>query len=217
MALLLCLNRMIHKSYARVREGNFTLNGLTGFNVHGKTVGIVGAWRDHAAALPSMPLSAAAVRTGTGKIGTITASILGRGFGARLLAYDAFPNAEFTAMGGQYVSLDELLAQSDIVSLHCPLNKSTFHLIGPHQVARMKRGAMLINTSRGGLIDTRAAIEGLKSGTIGALGLDVYENEGPLFFRDFSARSRLERMKNWDEQMAARDTRRAASARACGA
>jgi D-lactate dehydrogenase len=115
---------------------------------------------------------------GTGKIGTITAGILGRGFGARLLAYDAYPNPDFLAMGGQYVSLEELLAQSDIVSLHCPLSKSSFHLIGAPQVAQMKRGAVLINTSRGGLMDTRAVIDGLENGAIGGLGMDVYEKEG---------------------------------------
>ena len=121
----MCLNRALHKAYARVREGNFTLNGLTGFDVHGKTVGIVG----------------------TGKIGTITAGILGRGFGAKLLAYDAYPNPEFLAMGGEYVPLDKLLAQSDIISLHCPLNKSTFHLIGAGCIEKMKPGAVYLSSS----------------------------------------------------------------------
>ena len=177
--MLLALDRGLHKAYNRVREGNFTLNGLTGFEIHGKVVGIIG----------------------TGKIGTVTAQILCRGFGARLLAYDAYPNAEITAMGGEYVSLESLLEQSDVISLHCPLNKSTFHIIGAEQIARMKRGVMLVNTSRGGLLDTRAVIEGLESGVIGGLCIDVYEKEGPLFFRDFSALNRGQRMKNWDEQM----------------
>ena len=146
----------------------------------------------------------AAARAGTGKIGTITAGILGRGFGARLLAYDAYPNADFLAMGGQYVSLEELLASSDIISLHCPLNASTFHLIGAPPVARMKRGAILITSSRGGLMDTRAVIDGLVNGQVGALGMDVYEKEGPLFFTDFSMLNRSERMRGWDEQMGVR-------------
>ena len=179
VALLMCLNRSLHKAYARVREGNFTLNGLQGFDVHGKTVGIIG----------------------TGKIGTITGGILGRGFGARLLGYDAYPSAEFSALGGEYVSLDELLAQSDIISLHAPLNKSTFHLLAAPQVTKMKRGVFIINTSRGGLLDTRAMIDGLESGVIGALGIDVYEDEGPLFFKDFSLLSRGKRMQGWDEIM----------------
>ena len=175
----MCLNRMLHKAYARVREGNFTLNGLTGFDINGKVVGIVG----------------------TGKIGTQTAQILGRGFGAKLLAYDTFPNPDFLALGGEYVPLDELMARSDIISLHCPLNKSTFHLIGPGCIERMKRGVVLINTSRGGLMDTRAVIDGLESGAIGALGIDVYENEGPLFFRDTSAMRQSDRLRYWDQQM----------------
>ena len=179
MALLLCLNRMLHKAYARVREGNFTLNGLTGFNIHGKTVGIIG----------------------TVRVGMQTARILGPGFGARLLAYDAYPSPEFLALGGEYVSLDRLVQQSDIISLHCPLNASTFHLIGPGCIEKMKPGVVLINTSRGGLMDTRAVIEGLESGAIGALGIDVYENEGPLFFRDTSAVRSSDRMCYWDQQM----------------
>jgi D-lactate dehydrogenase len=153
---------------------------------------------------PLLLTPAAFMHAGTGKIGTITAGILGRGFGAKLLAFDAYPNPEFIAMGGEYVSLETLLEQSDIVSLHCPLNKSTFHLIGAPQIERMKRGAVLINTSRGGLMDTRAVIDGLESGAIGGLGMDVYEKEGPLFFRDFSSMNRAERMKGWDEQMGVR-------------
>ena len=118
-------------------------------------------------------------------------------------------------MGGQYVSLEELLASSDIISLHCPLNSSTFHLIGAPQVARMKRGAILINSSRGGLMDTRAVIDGLVNGQVGALGMDVYEKEGPLFFTDFSMLNRSERMRGWDEQMGVRARPRAARRDAC--
>ena len=180
--MLLAVNRGIHKAYNRVREGNFTLNGLTGFEIRGKVVGIIG----------------------TGKIGTAAAQILCRGFGARLLAYDAYPSAEITVMGGEYCSLEKLLEESDIISLHCPLNQSTFHIIASEQIARMKRGVMLVNTSRGGLLDTRAVIAGLENGAIGGLCIDVYENEGPLFFRDFSALNRGQRMKNWDEQMGVR-------------
>jgi D-lactate dehydrogenase len=146
-----------------VREGNFLLDGLVGFDVHGKTVGIVG----------------------TGKIGEIFAGIM-KGLGCHLLAYDPYPNEAVKAMGASYVSLDELLAQSDIISLHCPLMSETHHVINSTSVSKMKKGAMLINTSRGGLIETQAVIDGLKSGRIGALGLDVYEEEGDLFFEDLS-------------------------------
>lgn len=181
VALALCLNRSLHKAYARVREGNFTLNGLVGFNMHQKTVGIVG----------------------TGQIGTIAGSIYARGFGCRVLGYDLYPNNDFTAFGATYCnSLSDLMRQSDIISLHAPLNKSTLHLIGAEQIAQMKRGAFIINTSRGGLIDTRAVIDGLASGAVGALGMDVYEREGRLFFKDFSTMDRTRRMRDWDEQMA---------------
>jgi D-lactate dehydrogenase len=180
VALTLCLNRNLHKAYARVREGNFTLNGLTGFNMHGKTVGIVG----------------------TGQIGTITGGIFARGFGCRVLGYDLYPSPEFTALGGTYCTLPELLSQSDVISLHAPLTKSTLHLIGAEQIAQMKRGAFVINTSRGGLVDTRAMIDGLASGAVGALGMDVYEREGRLFFKDFSSMTRSKRLRDWDEEMA---------------
>lgn len=181
VALCLCLNRNLHKAYARVREGNYTLNGLTGFDMHNKTVGIVG----------------------TGQIGTIAGGIYARGFGCRVLGYDLYPSKEFTAFGGTYCTLAEMLPQCDIISLHAPLNKSTIHLIGAEQIAQMKRGAFIINTSRGALIDMHAVIDGLTSGTVGALGIDVYEKEGRLFFTDFSSMDRTKRMlRGWDAQMA---------------
>ena len=163
IALILTLNRKIHRSYNRVREGNFALNGLLGFDIHGRTVGIIG----------------------TGKIGRIAGQIL-HGFGCRILAYDLHPNDEFADKYGEYVSFEDLLKQSDIISLHCPLTSDTHHLINDQAVSIMKPGVMLINTSRGGLVDTKAMIEGLKSKQIGNLALDVYENEGSLFFEDMS-------------------------------
>lgn len=162
IALMLTLNRKIHRAYYRVREGNFALNGLLGFDLHGRTVGIIG----------------------TGKIGRIAGQIL-HGFGCRLLAYDLHPDREF-AEYGEYVTLEELLSQSDIISLHCPLTEDTHHLIDDGAIAMMKPGVMLVNTSRGGLVDTKAAIEGLKSKQIGHLALDVYEQESKLFFEDRS-------------------------------
>lgn len=162
-ALILCLDRKIHKAYARVREGNFALEGLLGFNLRGRTVGIVG----------------------TGKIGLAVAQIM-RGFGCRLLAFDPDPNDAFTALGGDYVGLPELLPASDILTLHCPLNPATHHLIDERALRRMRPGSMLINTSRGAVVDTKALIAALKSGRIGSVGLDVYEEEGDLFFEDLS-------------------------------
>lgn len=179
VGLVCCLNRGLHKAYVRTREGNYTLNGLTGMNLEGKTVGVVG----------------------TGRIGTLFAKIMGAGFGAKLLATDMLESPEFLALGGRYVPMDELMQRCDIVSLHCPLMPSTHHLINAERIARMKPGVFLINTSRGGLIDTRAAIDGLKAGMIGALGMDVYEAEGDLFFKDRSALGRLERMAGWDEEI----------------
>lgn len=161
IGLILALNRRIPRAYNRVREGNFSLEGLLGFDLHGKTVGIVG----------------------TGRIGTITAQIL-QGFGCKVLAYDNSPPEDRKL---EYVSFPQLLAAADIISLHCPLSSDTHHLINAQTIAQMKTGAMLINTSRGALIDTKAAIIGLKSGKIGYLGLDVYEKEGDLFFEDFSS------------------------------
>jgi D-lactate dehydrogenase len=165
VALILALDRKVHRAYARVREANFALEGLIGFDMHAKTAGIVG----------------------TGKIGAVVARIL-NGFGCRLLAYDVQPNPECAVLGVTYVPLPDLLAQSDIVTLHCPLTEGTFHLIDAARLAAMKPGAMLINTGRGALIDTPAVIDALKSGRLGHLGLDVYEEEGPLFFEDRSSR-----------------------------
>ena len=163
VGLILALGRRLHKAYNRVREGNFALDGLLGLELFERTVGVIG----------------------TGKIGALTAEIL-RGFGCELLAYDITTNPEVESLGGKYVSLEELYAKADIVSLHCPLVPATHRMIDDEAVARMKPGVMLINTSRGKLIDTRAVVRGLKSGKIGALGLDVYEEEADLFFEDLS-------------------------------
>jgi D-lactate dehydrogenase len=165
VALMLALDRRLHRAYIRIREGNFALEGLLGAGLHQRTAGIIG----------------------TGKIGAVVARIL-TGFGCRLLAYDVAKNAEVEALGARYVPLDELLAESDIITLHCPLVPATQHLIGDKAVSKMKRGVMLINTSRGELIDTQAVIRALKSGDIGALGLDVYEEEEDLFYEDLSNR-----------------------------
>jgi D-lactate dehydrogenase len=163
LALTLCLNRKIHRAYNRVKEGNFSLQGLMGFDLNGKTVGLIGL----------------------GKIGRITAGIF-KGFGCSLLGVDKEEHPEAIAMGIQYTDLGTLLKNADIISLHCPLTPETFHLIQKETIAQMKDGVMIINTSRGGLIDTKAVIQGLKKGKIGALGLDVYEEEDDLFFEDHS-------------------------------
>ncbi|MAC59746.1 MAG: hydroxyacid dehydrogenase [Novosphingobium sp.] len=165
VAMILALARNIHKAYVRVREGNFALEGLLGFNLRGRTVGIVG----------------------TGAIGLCVGRIM-RGFECEVIAADPMPNDELVALGGRYVSMPDLLAASDIVSLHCPLTPQTHHLIDRNAIAQMKPGAMLINTSRGGVVDTPALIAGLKSGRIGNLGLDVYEEEADLFFENLSDR-----------------------------
>jgi D-lactate dehydrogenase len=166
VALMLMLNRKLHLAYQRNRTGAFTLDGLTGFDVYGKTVGVVGA----------------------GRIGRCVIDIL-LGFGCRVLVYDARPPEDLAARAGVCLaSLDELLAESDVVTLHVPLFPDTHHLIDAAAIARMKRGAMLLNTSRGGLIDTPALVEGLKSGQIGAAGLDVYEEEAGIFFHDLSGK-----------------------------
>jgi D-lactate dehydrogenase len=162
-ALILSLNRNIHRAYARVREGNFALEGLLGFNLQGRTVGIVG----------------------TGRIGASLARIMS-GFGCRVLAYDIAPNPACASFGVKYVALVELLGASDIVSLHCPLTPQTRHLIDDSAIRQMKHGAMLINTSRGAIVDTQAVVNGVKSGAIGHVGLDVYEEETTLFFEDKS-------------------------------
>ena len=164
VAMILTLNRKTHRAYNRVREGNFALEGLLGFDLHGKTVGIVG----------------------TGQIGEIVARIMS-GFGCTLIAHDPVENPACTALGVRYASLGELLGASDIVTLQCPLTPETYHLIDMEALARMKRGAMLINTSRGAVVDTRALIQGLKSGVVGSVGLDVYEEEADLFFQDLSS------------------------------
>ncbi|WP_236201735.1 2-hydroxyacid dehydrogenase [Pseudomonas pseudonitroreducens] len=163
VGLVLALCRHLHRAYNRTREGDFSLHGLTGFDLHGRTVGVIGS----------------------GQIGEVFARIMS-GFGCHILAYDPYPNRAIEALGGRFVELDELLAQSDIISLHCPLNEATQHLINARSLARMKRGAMLINTGRGALVDTPALIEALKSGQLGYLGLDVYEEEADIFFADRS-------------------------------
>ncbi|MEW5931112.1 MAG: 2-hydroxyacid dehydrogenase [Gemmatimonadota bacterium] len=163
VALILALDRKIHRAYNRVREGNFSLDGLLGFDLHGRAVGIVG----------------------TGKIGEAFARIMA-GFGCRLLAVDPFPRAEVEALGARYVALEELFAESDVIALHTPLTPETHHVIDAAALARMKPGVMLINTGRGALVDTPAVIDALKCGRIGALGLDVYEEEADLFFEDHS-------------------------------
>jgi D-lactate dehydrogenase len=163
VALILALDRKIHRAYARVREGNFSLSGLVGFDLYGRTVGVVG----------------------TGKIGVAFLRIMG-GFGCRLLATDPHPSPDALSLGARWVPLDELLAGSDVVSLHCPLTPETRHLLDVRRIRLMKRGAMLINTGRGALIETRAVIDALKSGHLGHLGLDVYEEEESLFFEDRS-------------------------------
>ncbi|MBD8272099.1 2-hydroxyacid dehydrogenase [Pseudomonas fluorescens] len=163
VALVLALNRRLHRAYNRTRDGDFSLHGLTGFDLIGKTVGVVG----------------------TGQIGATFARIM-TGFGCQLLAYDPFPNPEVQAMGARYVSLPELLAEAQVISLHCPLTADSKHLINAGTLAHMQPGAMLINTGRGGLVDTPALVEALKTGQLGYLGLDVYEEEAQLFFEDRS-------------------------------
>ncbi|EDM26798.1 D-lactate dehydrogenase [Lentisphaera araneosa HTCC2155] len=162
VALMLTLNRRIYRAYNRVKEGNFALDGLLGFDVHGKTVGIIG----------------------TGKIGECYAKIM-HGFGTRLLFFDPFENPKCQELG-KYTDLDTLFKESDIISLHCPLRPETHHLINDESIAKMKNKVMILNTSRGALIDTKALIKGLKGATIGSVGLDVYEEEAELFFEDCS-------------------------------
>jgi len=164
VGLILTLNRKFHRAFNRVREGNFAIDGLLGFDLNGRTVGVVG----------------------TGKIGTVFAGIM-RGFGCRILAFDPQPNEECRRLGAEYVDMVDLLANSDIISLHCPLTPQTRHLIGGSALDMIRTGVMIINTSRGALVDTRAVIEALKSSRIGSLGLDVYEEEEDLFFEDLSS------------------------------
>ncbi|NER59775.1 2-hydroxyacid dehydrogenase [Pseudomonas sp. MAFF212428] len=163
VALILALNRRLHRAYNRTREGDFSLHGLTGFDLHGKTVGVVG----------------------TGQIGLAFARIMA-GFGCQLLAYDPFPNPQVQALGARYLDLPDLLREAQIISLHCPLTTQTKHLINPQSLASLQPGAMLINTGRGALVDTPALIDALKSGQLGYLGLDVYEEEAQIFFEDRS-------------------------------
>jgi D-lactate dehydrogenase len=163
VALILALNRKIYKSYNRVRENNFSLEGLLGFNLNSKTIGVIG----------------------TGKIGTAFCEIM-IGFGCSVLAYDPNPSKTVQNSKAKYTELDDLLSKSDIISLHCPLTPDTYHMIDDNAISLMKNGIMLINTSRGALINTSATIKHLKSGKIGYLGLDVYEEEADLFFEDIS-------------------------------
>jgi len=163
VGLMMTLNRRIHRAYQRTRDANFSLDGLTGFNMHNKTAGIIG----------------------TGKIGIATLRIL-KGFGMRLLAFDPYPSEQALALGAEYVDLKTLFAESHVISLHCPLTAENHHLLNAQAFSQMRDGVMIINTSRGGLIDSQAAIDALKQQKIGALGMDVYENERDLFFEDKS-------------------------------
>jgi D-lactate dehydrogenase len=164
VGLLLAVNRKIARASVRTRDGNFDLDGLMGVDLHGKSVGVVG----------------------TGKIGVIFATIMG-GFGCHVVGYDPYRNPAFEAAGGRYVSLDDLLSSSDVVSLHCPLTDATKHIVNAETLARAKHGSILINTSRGGLVDTESTIQALKTGQLGGLAIDVYEQEANLFFQDLSS------------------------------
>lgn len=164
IGLLLTLNRRLYRAYNRVREGNFSLEGLVGFDIYGLTVGIIG----------------------TGTIGLEVVKLF-KGFGCEVICYDVNENPKVSAAGAKYVSLNTLFSDSDVISLHCPLLKPTYHIIDATAISKMKRGVTLLNTSRGGLIDTQAVINGLKSGQIGNLGIDVYEEEAELFFEDKSS------------------------------
>jgi len=161
VSLIQCLNRKVHKAYNRVREGNFLLDGLVGFDLHGKTVGVVG----------------------TGKIGSVFCQIM-KGFGCKVLASDVFENEDLKKNGVQYVGLNQLFTQSDIISLHVPLNEKTFHMLNAASFTLMKKGVMIINTGRGSLIDSKELIKNLKNGKIGFAGLDVYEEESQYFFEN---------------------------------
>ena len=164
VGLLLALNRKIPRAYNRTREGNFELDGLMGFDLVGRTVAVIG----------------------TGKIGTIFARIMA-GFGCELLGFDVHHSPEFEKLGGRYADAEKIQAQADIISLHCPLTPQTHHIVNARTLAQVKRGTLLINTSRGGLVDTEAAIEALKSGQLGGIAIDVYEQEAGLFFKDLSS------------------------------
>jgi D-lactate dehydrogenase len=164
VGLLLALNRKIPRAYNRTRDGNFELDGLMGFDLVGRTVAVIG----------------------TGKIGTIFARIMA-GFGSRVIGFDVHHSPEFEKIGGRYAEAGEIQAEADVISLHCPLTPQTHHIVNARTLARVKRGALLINTSRGGLVDTEAAIEALKSGQLGGIAIDVYEQEAGLFFKDLSS------------------------------
>jgi D-lactate dehydrogenase len=164
VGLMLCLNRGIHRAYVRTRDNNFALDGLLGFDLRGRTVGVIG----------------------TGAIGVIVARIMRLGFACEVLAADLHPNPELTGIGVRYAEPRELVAASDIVTLHCPLTPETHHVVNRESIARAKRGFMLINTSRGALVDAEALIDGLKSGQVGAAALDVYEQEADFFFENLS-------------------------------
>jgi D-lactate dehydrogenase len=164
IALLLALNRRIHRAFSRVREGNFSLDGLMGFDLHGKTAGVIG----------------------TGRIGILVAQIL-KGFGCDVLTFDLRENPDVARVGAHPVPLKELFERSDLISLHCPLTPETHHLINAESISQMKPGVVILNTSRGGIVDTDAVIGGLKSGQIGGLAIDVYEEEADLFFEDLSS------------------------------
>ncbi len=163
VGMMMCLNRKLHKAYQRTRDANFSLEGLVGFNFHGKTVGVIGS----------------------GKIGLATMRIL-KGLGMNILCYDPYPNPLAVELGAKYVELDQLYQESDVISLHCPMSKENYHLLDTTAFEKMKDGVMIVNTSRGELLDSTAAIEALKQSKIGALGLDVYDNEKELFFQDKS-------------------------------
>ncbi|CAH7073330.1 D-lactate dehydrogenase [Vibrio chagasii] len=163
VGMMMCLNRKLHKAYQRTRDANFSLEGLVGFNFYGKTVGVIGS----------------------GKIGLATMRIL-KGLGMNILCYDPYPNPLAIELGATYVELDELYKKSDVISLHCPMSKENYHLLDANAFEKMKDGVMIVNTSRGELLDSTAAIEALKQSKIGALGLDVYDNEKELFFQDKS-------------------------------
>jgi D-lactate dehydrogenase len=163
VGLIMTLNRKYHRAYARVRESNFSLAGLSGFNLQGRSVGVVG----------------------TGAIGAAFGRMM-LGFECKVLAYDPYPDERCRELGMQYVSLNDLMRRSDIISLHCPLTPETHHLVNAGSLSKMKRGVMVINTGRGALIDSRAVIAALKSGQLGHFGIDVYEEEENLFFRDLS-------------------------------
>ena len=163
VGMMMTLNRRIHRAYQRTRDANFSLEGLIGFNMHGRTAGIIG----------------------TGKIGLAALRIL-KGFGMRLLAFDPYPNPQALDLGAEYVDIKTLFRESDVISLHCPLTPENNHLLNMAAFEQMKDGVMIINTSRGGLIDSQAAIDALKLQKIGSLGMDVYENERDLFFEDKS-------------------------------